>query len=111
MDHELNKMHRDIIDKFYETLHTGKASSNIEEIVPASFYGRVSQLLVEKNENIWGQVDKQTKKVKSIDKFKQGYECLMNTASIQTILNGGEVILLNKEQMPQGSLMSAIYRY
>lgn len=88
-----------------------KTSSVPEEVVPAAFYGRVAQLFVVEGEHLWGTFDEQDNVLTTHSTQQEGDECLLDKAVIKTLLNGGEVFLVAKEQMPSDSQLAALMRY
>jgi hypothetical protein len=100
------------IEKYSEFSGTGKATANLDKILPSAKGGRIETLFIEENTHIWG--NHKEDKIE-IDKDKSyNAICLLNEAAIHTINNSGEVYLLPKMQMPKNDTNSpivAIYRY
>ena len=89
------------------------AASQLDNILPAAFYGRVETLFVELAKQIWGTVathDTAQVTVESHSEFMPGDQDLINLAAVQTILNGGQVYALKPGQMPE-KLIAAIFRF
>lgn len=107
----LQNKHQEIKNKYDELINKNQASSDIKEILPASFQGKVQDLLIAKNKNEWGFINNKTNEIVVHEKYEKGDECLLNLVGTQTILQGGEVYLLNKEEMPGISNISGIFRY
>ncbi|MBA2562336.1 MAG: hypothetical protein H0V14_05370, partial [Chitinophagaceae bacterium] len=74
---------------------TELTSSKIDEVIPATYYGRVSHLFVQKGEHIWGTFDDMASELNFIDENTQGAQDLIDNAVVKTLLNGGEVFLLD----------------
>lgn len=90
---------------------TALTSTLPEEIIPAAHYGRVWHLFLVKGTHIWGTFN-EAENVLDIHAEKQeGDECLVDKAVIKTILNGGDVHFLSREDMPAGSEIAALMRY
>lgn len=90
----------------------GELTSSIpEDVIPASYYSKVSDLFVQKDEHIWGTFDEATNKLDIHEQQLNGDTCLINKAAIKTILNGGAVHLVEKEKMPAESKIAAFMRY
>lgn len=96
---------------YKQSMGTGLASNNMEEIVPAASDGKVGYLFVAAGRQQWGSIDSATKKMVLLEKPQQGSEDILDAASVQTYLNGGIVYLLGPEKMPDKSPMAAIFRY
>ncbi len=99
---------REAIERFNESATTDAASCDIKQVVLASYMHRVDTLLIKKGVEVWGDVDLEQQRVQlHTDRF--GTE-LVNQAAVQTLLNGGQIFLLNGE-MPVKNAVAAIYRY
>ena len=90
---------------------TALTSTTPEEIIPAAFYSRISQLFVQKNTEIWGTFDEQSNQLNIHKQQAQNDDSLVDKAVLKTIMNGGEVFMLEKEEMPAQVEMAAILRY
>jgi hypothetical protein len=99
--------------QFLELRGTGKASTFTPEIVPASFQGRVSKLLVSARRHEWGTVDRARAGVvrEVCEREEQGCEDLYDIAAVQTILKGGEVYVLESDTVADDAPIAAVYRY
>lgn len=90
---------------------TALTSSIAADVVPAAYYGKVSHLFVCKGEHIWGKFDENRNELLFHDSQDTGGDDLLDNAVEKTILMGGEVFILDKEQMPVDSQLAAIMRY
>lgn len=90
---------------------TALTSSIAADVIPAAYYGKVSHLFVCKGEHIWGKFDENLNELLMHDNQDAGGEDLLDNAVEKTILMGGEVFILDKEQMPADSQLAAIMRY
>lgn len=90
---------------------TELTSSIPDDVIPAAHYGRVHQLFVRKGEHIWGTFDEMNNSLTVHAEQQRGDECLVDKAVIKTLLNGGEVYILLREQMPAEGVMAATMRY
>ena len=98
---------------FLEEQGTGKTALGIELILPAAFNGKIDTLFCENMTDIFGSY-KEENDILIITKDEENNHIisLMNLAVIKTFLNGGEVFLLDKEDMPNSnSKINALYRY
>lgn len=99
-------------DRFEQAINTGAAASKeIKEIVPAAYYGRVETLFVAVGQQRWGKFDPMTGAVHLHEKAEPDDEDLLDTAAIQTFLNGGTVYALEPEEMPVSTGAAALFRY
>lgn len=90
---------------------TELTSSIIEDVIPATYYSRVSHLFVVKGEHIWGTFDEMANELKLNISPEEGGEDLLDHAVVKTLATGGEVFLLDKEKMPAESPIAALMRY
>lgn len=90
---------------------TQLTSSIIDDVIPATYYGRVSHLFVQKNEHIWGTFNEMENKIKYLDEKEEGAQDLIDNAVVKTLSTGGEVFVLEKDKMPAESQLAAIFRY
>jgi hypothetical protein len=99
------------IEYFGEALGAGRTSTDIQEVIPATFYGRVEQLLVAIDEQRWGNFDYQANQLKIHTEAEPGDEDLIDAAAIQTLLNGGTVYAIAPDRIPDESPVAAVLRY
>ncbi len=102
---------RKALHTFYDQSATGLTSSSPDEIIPASHYGRISDLFVMKDAHIWGKFDENDNLLEIHDERNEKDDCLINKAVVKTIANGGAVHVLEPEKMPNGSKITAFMRY
>lgn len=106
----LEDMYRDL-DRYNDLKGTGKQSDNLSRIVESSHYGKVDTLFICKGEQSWGNFDREEEVVHhSTENGNSGYD-LINEAAIRTLSQGGDVYALDREEMPDGVTVAAIYRY
>lgn len=91
---------------------TPKTANNIDDIVPAALHGKVDTLFILKNQDVFGMYNEMTDKVE----YKEGTELaevsLFNLAAKEVFLHGGNVYLVEQEEMPDGfSIINALYRF
>lgn len=90
---------------------TALTSPIAADVIPAAYFGKISHLFVSKGEHIWGTFDDMANELKLHDSSAQNGEDLIDNAVEKTIITGGEVFLLDKEQMPANAQIAAIMRY
>lgn len=97
------------INKYENLIGSEKIDTDIRKILQDAYYGKIDSLFIEKDSEKRGFFDHDTEKIevknnsKSID--------LYNEAAVHTIMNGGEIYILNKKEMPANEKIAAIYRY
>jgi hypothetical protein len=90
---------------------TGRASGEIREILPAAVHGRIDRLLLTVDEQRWGRLDETTAIVEEHDTRQAGDHDLIELAAVHTALNGGPVLTIARDRMPDGAGIAAIFRY
>ena len=90
---------------------TGLSSSNVNEVVPAAYYGRIAHLFVQKGAHIWGTFDEMANELQLHENEDATSEDLIDNAVEKTLQTGGDVYVLEKEQMPVGEPLAAVMRY
>jgi Bacterial archaeo-eukaryotic release factor family 7 len=95
--------------KEYE--QTDRTSSNISQVVPAAYYGQVTDLFVALDNERWGSFDPATYSIEIHEKLRAGDDDLLDIAATQTVLHGGSVYALERAQMPGEALVAALFRY
>jgi hypothetical protein len=90
---------------------TELTSSVLSDVISASYYGRVSHLFVLKGTHVWGTFDEMNAKLDLHSSPNDGGDDLVDNAVEKTLLTGGEVFILDKEEMPADSEIAAIFRY
>ncbi|WP_432710903.1 hypothetical protein [Pedobacter sp.] len=102
---------KDALKNYYMQIATAATSSMPEKVIPASFYAQVSDLFIAKDQHLWGNFNKEDNQLVVHDHKEPGDECLFNQAAVQTVMNGGNVYVLEKEQMPNDSTIAATFRF
>lgn len=97
--------------RYQELENNPKTSSSVEEIIPAAYHGRVESLFVSLGEQCWGKYDSDNNQVTIDTTVKPGNEDLLQFACNHTILNGGSVFAVEKQNMPVDGVLAAIYRF
>lgn len=113
MEPVFDQKRKDKIARFNAEQGTGKTSIGIDKILPAAYNGKIDTLFCENKSDIFGNYKVQNGAF-SVDQGDENDKniSLMNVAAVKTFLNGGEVFLLDKEEMPNsGSRVNALYRY
>jgi hypothetical protein len=90
---------------------TGLTSSIAADVIPAAYYAKISHLFVTKGEKIWGTFDEMANELVFHDTPDEDGEDLIDNAVVQTLANGGEVFLLDREKMPCDCQVAALMRY
>jgi hypothetical protein len=90
---------------------TSLTSSIPADIISAAHYSRIWHLFVIRGSHLWGTFNEMENTLQIHDTKQEGDECLIDKAVIKTILNGGDVHFVSREDMPGDSDMAAVMRY
>jgi hypothetical protein len=96
-------------DRFGNLTGTGKASTELPEIVAAAIKGRVDTLWVAAGEQRWGRLA--DGKVVEHASQEPGDDDLLDIAAAEALANGGTVHVEDVERIPGGAQAAAILRY
>jgi hypothetical protein len=97
--------------RYAELKGTGRASCNLEEIVPAAEDGRVESLFAEEGAQCWGTYDHGTRRLALRERGEGGQE-LLDRAAARTLEHGGHVYVVPPDGMPGGDHpAAAVFRY
>jgi hypothetical protein len=96
----------------YLQLHgTGRTSSDVREVVPAAWDGRIEVLFVAVGVRVWGTFVTDARTVELSDEAPGRNEDLLNLAAIHTLLNRGMVYAVPPAEMPNETPVAAVLRY
>lgn len=90
---------------------TALTASIVDDVVPAAYYSRIAHLFVQRGAHIWGTFDEMANELQVHETEQEGSEDLIDNAVVKTLQTGGEVYLLEKDQMPADAPLAAILRY
>lgn len=102
---------QEALDYYREHRDTDRTASNLTEIVPAAFYGRVFTLFAAIDQEQWGTFDPKSYAIALHEARQPGDSDLLYAAILQTLLHNGTVYPIEQEKMPNKALLAAIYRY
>lgn len=89
----------------------GLASNDLKDILQAAYQGRVEQLLMREQAEIWGRADLDTGQIEIHPDRTPQSEGLINTAAIYTLQNEGIIFTFAPPEMPDESPIAAIFRF
>jgi hypothetical protein len=98
-------------ERFNNSVGTGLGVTDLDEIVPAAYYGRVDTLFVSEEIHRWGRFDPDSNQLEKFDEPTPDSVDLLDRAAIQTFLNSGTVYAVDVGQIPGNGEIAAIYRY
>ncbi|MBR9860138.1 hypothetical protein GYB22_05215 [bacterium] len=100
------------LKQFSELIGTGKASANLNDILPAAFAGRIDTLFLENKADVFGVYDPKNQELRVDEKHEAPNVSLLNLLAMKVLNTGGDVYLLEKKYMPIDSAKAnALYRY
>lgn len=99
------------IVQYKERANAARTCKELHQVLPAAYQGRVYYLFVPADVQKWGSFNPEQNVLTLHENPEIGDHNLMNLVVVQTILNGGKVIVLDSPQMPDGSSVAALLRY
>ncbi len=107
LDRELDRA----LERYGDSAAAGEATSDADEVVLAAFDGRVDTLLLDDGARVYGRHQLDRHEVEVHDEPEDGDTDLVDLAAMKTLLQGGRVLPLPRERMPNRAPMAAILRY
>jgi hypothetical protein len=99
-------------EEFGFALSRSQASDGLRQVAEQVAAGRVRLLFVESGRRVWGLFNPETGEVAPGDATRNAYDVdLLDELAEQTIVKGGDVFILRKEDMPTQRGVAAIYRF
>jgi len=99
------------VARYKQLAGTGLASSDLESIVRAAYHGRVESLFVPVGIQRWGRYDPDANVVHSHPNPEPEDQDLLDLATIHTLLHSGTVYAVKPEEVPDGVVQAAVFRY
>ncbi|KTT51992.1 hypothetical protein SB11R_03720 [Pseudomonas oryzihabitans] len=111
MEPHLDRHLGELLGTYAQRQGQGLASDRLEEIGGAVLDARVATLLVEADRRIPGHLDFDRRLLVPSDPAGANTEDLLDELSLQTLQQGGQVLVLPRERMPGKTGAAAIYRF
>jgi len=99
------------MSKYRRLAGTGFASADIREIVPAARFGKVESLFLLLGRQLWGVFDPDRNEVIVHPEAQPGDQDLLDLAAVHTFIDGGDVYLVEEEQIGSDQSAAAVFRY
>ncbi len=99
------------VEQYGQLKGTGRATADLETIVPAAYQGRLEVLLTALDERRWGKFNPETGEVVIHDREEPGDDDLLNFAALHTYLHDGTAYALPLAEMPDKAAAAALLRY
>ncbi len=106
LERDAERYHRAV-----EVAEGDRASADLETIITAARDGRVDTLWVATDENVWGRVDTEARRIRRHDRRRAGDEDLLNTASVLALRSGAAVHAMPRGQLPEAGPVAATFRF
>lgn len=91
--------------------HSPRASTAPDELVRAARWGRMDTLIVGAGQHVWGVFDEQADRVETHREPAPGDDDLLDRAAVETLLNGGQVRVVEAGKVPGDGAAAGIMRY
>lgn len=111
VEHYFHKAEQEALSYYGPLKGTGLTTHDIKEAAAAAYIGKVEILFLADGAEKWGRFDPQSNQVHIHQEAESGDEDLFDFAAIQTIMNGGSVYLLDRDKLPDGEALAALFRY
>jgi hypothetical protein len=99
------------LERFGDLSSTGRASTDLKEVVKGAINGRIDTLFVDIGKSVYGSYNHSTFEVEYGDSAKKHNTDLVDLAAGRSLINGGVVYALEEDRMPEGAALGAIFRY
>ena len=96
---------------YHEAAALGKGSKDPKAIVSAAMGGRIDSLLVSLEDHLWGRYDDDTGELITHQERQSGDQDLLDLAASKSMQYGGAVFALQRQEMPDGVMAAATFRY
>jgi hypothetical protein len=111
MEPHFQEERKEAIDRYGQYLSEGKASNDLWEVVPASYFGRVETLFTRIGEQRWGIFDRETGQVHPHEEREPSDQDLLDFAAVHALLNGGRIYTVPPGEVPGDGVIAAVFRY
>lgn len=88
-----------------------RASLDPADLVRAARWGRLDTLILAEGEHLWGRFDETADRVETHGAPQGWDDDLLDVAAQQTLLNGGDVRIVERANVPRGAPAAGIMRY
>lgn len=99
------------LEAFGHLLPKQRAARDVGRVVAAAHDGAVDSLFLAREQQIWGTYDPEARQAQTHAERKPGDVDLLDLAAVQVWKNGGEIYLMDPEQVPGQRPAAATLRY
>ncbi|MBN1776330.1 MAG: hypothetical protein JW817_07690 [Clostridiales bacterium] len=100
-----------VVESFAGAEAESLGSSDLARVIKAASEGRVETILIEEDIVLPGKIDFETGKVRVGDNDDPEFDDILDDLAELVISNGGDVFVLDKDEMPGDTGVAAIFRY
>ena len=100
-----------VLGRYHDLMGTGKTSMEIEQIVQAASNGRIDSLIFVIGEQQWGTYNEESNEARPHREKEPGDQDLLDLAASLTILNGGSVYPVERNEIGADAPAMALFRY
>jgi hypothetical protein len=105
------KTQQEAMAHYRQNAGTRRASTNLQEIVPAAYHGKIEMMFVDIESRQWGTFDSTTDEVNLHKEEKPADEDLMEFATVHALLKKGIVYTIEPGEMPERGPVAAVFRH
>ena len=102
---------RKLIEYYKNATDKSLGSSELSQVVKASFESRVKTVMFEEDRIIPGKIDKNTGEISLGDINNPDCDDILDDLAELVLKNRGDIVVLPKDKMPSLTGVAAIYRY
>lgn len=107
----IEKEKQEKLDSYRGLLDTNRIKTSPEQIIQDAYDGIVDTLFIEEHTNIWGTYDHRSREMRIEKSHTPENDDLLNSASQQVYIHGGNVYMLPHDKMPSETGSAEIARY
>lgn len=111
VEHYYHKAEQEALTYYGPLQGTGRTTHDVTRAVPAAYNGQVEILFLAKEAEQRGSFNPQTNEVHLSPETEPGDEDLYDLAAVHTILNGGQVYMVEADLVPAHESLAALLRY
>ncbi|HEY1259334.1 MAG TPA: hypothetical protein VGF34_08790 [Stellaceae bacterium] len=111
VDEKCRHARKAAVERFNSRIGTGQATTKPADIVRAARYARIDTLFLCGDEHLWGRFDEAADRIVAHQSPVEGDIDLLDDAAVMTLRHGGEVMLVDRQQLPPPGLVGALLRY
>jgi len=97
--------------RYHRLAGTGRTLDDVAGVVRAAVVGRVDTLFVPREVQVWGVFDDASGKVDVHREPGPNDQDMLDLAAVRTLLNGGALFAVDRQDVPGGNTVAAVLRY